>query len=126
MPKKLTKEESKAYANLILMELMDNLPDEDKVEFSDMFSSQIIQKRIEAFELSIEFNIYALTCVSILCYSPGGVVILLIDCLNAKLKKVTVANLTDIYPMGFYTQDELDIRIDEIKNNPTLGWNKLY
>jgi hypothetical protein len=112
-----------------IKEIQDCKP-EDK-NYPMFFLPKIILKRIEGFTLPISFNQFALIALLAFVDVPGTAILLLIDCLNKyEGQVVTVEKLCQLYPNGFYAEEEWIHRIDDIKlrqqENSLLKWEFIY
>ena len=97
----------------------------DAVE--EHFLVQVLDRRIEAFKLPIKFTVPAKLAVLAYVDRPGGVVTLLIDCLNAyEGKTVDVGMLTDLYPEGFYDEKTLMRYVDDYLKPKKVKWAEIY
>jgi hypothetical protein len=131
----LTMEQSKLLMNLIVQ--ADGLDANPMPKgLADCFPAQIITKRLQALELPIKItNSAILGLVLVMADSPGAIVVSLIDCLefaypvvseSTEVKTISLKEVCEIYPFGFYTKDCLAQRIEGIKNNPNESWNFIY
>jgi len=95
-------------------------------EINDSYLIQILKKKIEVLELPIKFNDYALVSVLVFCDRPGAIVLLLIDCLQEyENEEITVVKLVELYPFGFYSEQAMIDRINEIKTGKSK-WSEIY
>jgi hypothetical protein len=96
-------------------------------EVEGHFFLKILDKRIEAGKLPISFTAPAKMAVLALVQQAGGAVTLLIDCLNAfEGKTVTVDDLANLYPTGFYDEPTLMRYIDSYLKHRQVKWSELY
>jgi hypothetical protein len=96
-------------------------------EVEGHFFLKILNKRIEAGKLPISFTAPAKMAVLALVDRAGSVVALLIDCLNAfEGKTVTVDDLANLYPTGFYDEPTLMRYIDSYLKHRQVKWSELY
>jgi hypothetical protein len=98
-----------------------------EIEEKDIpIAAKIIQKRIDALNLPIKFTQRALLAVICFVDSPGEAVILLVDALTKyEGKTVTLTDLIDLYPMGFYDENSVGKYIDILKARK-IKWSEIY
>lgn len=86
---------------------------------ADIFPVQVILKRVEVMKLPIQFTFTGLLGITALTTSPGEVVLALIECLNAyEGKQVSIREIADLYPWGFYNQDKFEAKVKELVEDP--------
>jgi len=120
----LNQENSKLLFQLLMTELQDI---NYKIDKELPFLSMIVKKRINAMKLPITFTDLALVGVNVFADRAGLAVLLLIDCLNYfEGKTITVRDLTDLYPSGFYTEEEAQKIIDEEIKTKKMKWSNIY
>jgi hypothetical protein len=91
------------------------------------FLIQILNKRIEVMELPIKFTLGAKMAALALVDRPGGIVALLVDCLNNfEGETVDVRKLSDLYPMGWYDEDTFIRYVDEHLKPKKVKWAEVY
>jgi hypothetical protein len=96
-------------------------------EVEGHFFLKVLDTRIEARKLPISFTAPAKMAVLALVKQVGGAVALLIDCLNAfEGKTVTVDDLANLYPTGFYDEPTLMRYIDSYLKHRQVKWSELY
>lgn len=126
--------ESNALIAMIIAEMSNDLPPQNVHDaIMNEHYTKVLQKRIEVCKLPIAFNIFALGSIPIFCDRIGGVVVLLIDCLECldntenspDTKEINLQDLCSIYPCGFYKEGALFARIDQIKTKKNK-WDFLY
>jgi hypothetical protein len=120
--KLLTKNQAKTVASILLFEKED--PKQFLVTYLEYldrsFLSQILQKRIDVFELP-RLDPSAIIILSILCDNPGKVILGLIETLeNAKDMKL---EKIDVYPLGFYEDDEFEKQFELRRKDKTYRFN---
>jgi hypothetical protein len=94
---------------------------------ANTFLLQVLQKRLEAMKLPITFSAPAKLAVLALVDTPGMLVGLLIDCLNAyEGGNVTVEKLSELYPRGFYTQKTFEKYVDHLIKPKKVKWAEIY
>ena len=112
MYQRLSNENAELLIHCLLIE--QETPDFEVKEEDLHLLGKIIKKRIDVLKLPIKFNNIALLSVTIFCAVPGHAVVLLIDCLNKyENETVTVGKLCELYPMGFYTDKEVQRYVEE-------------
>lgn len=124
----LTEDQSRMYLQAVSTELIGGeVGDEGKVKIEAFFSSQVLLKRISAFNLPIRFtHLGLLAAAAITSMVPGRVVVLLIDALNNyEGREVTAAMIGDLYPLGFYKEEFTGEVIDAMKNR-LIKWSQIY
>jgi hypothetical protein len=122
--KPLDEEQSKLFLNCMLNDVF-NIDINSKVE--NLFFSKIIQKRIEVLDLPIKFTCYGMLMVSALCSTPGEVIILLCDCLyHYEGKRVSVNDISNLYPFGFYNEETVLNIIDNYMKARVHPWSQVY
>lgn len=90
-------------------------------------SSQIIQIRVEAMKLPISFSAASIVATAAFAANPGKAVVVLCDCLNAyEGKTVSVENLAEIYPWGFYSDEIFMEIVDEWMKTGMHKWAHVY
>jgi len=93
---------------------------------------QILEKRVEAFNLPIKFTLPALLAATCLATNPGRIIALAVDCCtrfdpgDGTIHEVTVENLTDLYPFGFYSEEAFGKYVDEYLKPKKIKWSKIY
>lgn len=121
---RMNEDQSKIFVVGTLQEAQE---DKEMPEVKASFLIQVLLKRVEVLALPISFTNGALTCILALVDRPGALVILLIDCLNAyEGKRVSAADLADLYPFGFYDMKTLQRYIDTMKGGSGIKWAQLY
>lgn len=99
-------------------------------EYNDQFLTQILNKRVEVWELQDKIDNAALAMYH--CFnipSPGAAVIYLIDLLEfyeTNGRKATVDDMANIYPLGFYNKETLIFIIDNITKQKLSVWSNIY
>lgn len=89
--------------------------------------SQIVKKRIEALKLPIKFTDWGLMAINALVRVPGAAVALLIDALTMfENKEVTVSDLCELYPFGFYDEESFEKYIDDFLKPRKVKWAEIY
>lgn len=89
--------------------------------------SEIVQKRIDAFELPIKFTPIALVAIHALVANPGQAICLLIDALNKfEGETIDMDKLAELYPFGFYTKDSFQKYVDEYLKPRKVKWAEIY
>lgn len=102
----------------------------DSKTYNNQFLTQILNKRIEVYELQDKID--KGTLAMYLCFNipnPGAAVIYLIDLLEfyeTNGRKATVDDMVDIYPLGFYNKETLIFIIDNITKQNLSVWSKIY
>ena len=99
-----------------------------KDRFYTNYCNQILQEKINKYDLSIKFTDHALVVISILCKTSVATRILLIDCLDKFPKRLITAKniILELYPNGFYTFKEIEAREKTIHANYRDGWNGIF
>ena len=97
--------------------------------FNNSFLSKILQKRIDVFKLP-KLEPSAIMVLSTLCENPGKVILGLIETLEKaeilKPKKIDGSFIcSDVYPMGFYDDEEFDKEWEIRKEKHNEGFNKI-
>lgn len=123
----LSDDSSKLLLNMLSHEKDKTELPEAKEYLEESFLWRIISKRISVAGLPISFNLYASIAVHAFVDRPGSAVLLLIDCLNRfEGKEVTVSDLCNLYPDGFYDEDTLVDIIDNELNTRKMPWSEIY
>jgi hypothetical protein len=104
------------------------LTDDKVAEVATWFSSKIINKRIEGFDLPIRFTTGGLIAVAAITKMVAGrVVSTLIELLNRhEGGLVTSEMIADLYPLGFYKEEVFGELIDEMLKARRLKWSQIY
>jgi hypothetical protein len=126
----MDEEQSKLFTTACLLE--GRQPGQDDLaalekSLSEQFFIKVLDKRIEAMKLPIQFSqtgkMAALAFVKVV----GAMVVLLIDCLNAyEGKTITTAELADLYPIGFYDEATLERYVDDYMKPRRVKWSDVY
>ena len=99
-------------------------------EYNKQFLTQILKQRVKVFELQDKIDEEALAMY--VCFNitnPGSAIIYLIDLLEfyeTHGRKATIADISNIYPMGFYDKDSLLFIIDKITKPKLSIWSTIY
>lgn len=124
-PQTQTKELRPAFLELYLNALLiDNLSEFEKEQqknaliileqgIKEQFLIKILDKRIQALNLSVKFTLGGYLAALALCKSPGNIVCLLIDCLETEKEIIDSKILAEIYPWGFYSEEAFHKRVEE-------------
>lgn len=132
MPRPLTPQESIILLQILAVEKGNIKISEETMEpinlmVDNLMSTQIIKKRIKAFNLPIDFTNLAYHALTLFTDRPGAVVLLLIDALTKyENKTVTVQDLVDLYPLGFYSEGEFTEIIDKQIKPRKVKWSEIY
>lgn len=119
----MTDEQSKTFISAVLIEVQKK----DIPEVNDIFGVQILNKRLEVMKLPIHFTDPAKLASMAMADTPGAIVTILIDCLNAfEGKTVTTEDIANLYPVGFYTPESLEKYIDGYLKTRKVKWAELY
>ena len=120
----LSDEDTKLLIKLTMIELSgQDLPDSGDLPFT----CQIIKKRIEAMKLPVIIKNTGLLGTLCFAKSPGQAVTLLIDFLTMfEGKELSVSNLCEVYPWGFYTEEALTDYIDNVLKPKKSKWSEIY
>lgn len=121
----LSPEQSRMMIQATVMDMSDGEKAMSQSDVARMFPEGVpfpigvVTKRIDAMKLPISFTLGALLMTSIMPDRAAGVVIMLIDLLSEyEGQVVTVKKVAQKYPFGFYSEDALIERIDELKADP--------
>lgn len=126
----LDQDSTKLFALATIIEMnKDKLGDAETEYFTNHPSFQIIQKRIEVYELNIKFSITGVIAAMALTRGvPGRCVTLLIDLLNTLPQghEVTARDLAYLYPHGFYNEETFGEYIDTVLKPRKMNWTHIY
>lgn len=82
------------------------------------FPFKVAIRRLEVFGLPWTFSVGAFLCLGLFPGTIGGTMVMLIDLLGEYGdNQVTVEDVVKVYPWGFYSEEALSKRIDEIKTD---------
>ena len=123
--------EAKLFAMAVLLEqssgralLADTIDENEKSMAMD-----VVLKRIKAFDLPIGFTIPGLVALECLAGgNAGSLIVILIDCLNKYEGRMDVSlkDLSDIYPFGFYNDEVFTDYVDNYLKPRKLKWSQIY
>jgi hypothetical protein len=127
----LKEKEAELFAMAVLLEQKTGRTlSADKIEDKEKsIAMDIIFKRIKAFNLPIGFTIPGIIALECLAGgSPGHLVVILIDCLNKYEDKMDVSlkDLSDIYPFGFYNDTVFGDYVDNYIKEKKIKWSFIY
>lgn len=116
----MSKELSTLFMTLVVMENQNRTIDDKEIIPVLKFSYEVTKKRAEFINLQI--NQPAIFLISFLSHGIPGKIIMYLYFLKGYQMKyghniITISQLTNIFPMGFITDDELDNLWDEQKWN---------
>lgn len=114
----LSESNAKLFFQAALAEQMKGVVEYTKESFDGIRTDglAILDRRLEVYNLPIKFSEGAMLLAAVLPDRVGALIVLLIDVLeNYENDVVTVEKLAEIYPYGFYNEEALCKRIDQIK-----------
>ena len=122
---KLSSENSKLLITLLLtkesfnIQTVDEFKKAAKEYFIDVpFYIEAVLKRVEVMKLPISFDLSSILSIFAFTDRIGAAMVWLIDILeNYENKKVSLQDIINIYPFGFYTESALINRIDFLKDD---------
>ena len=123
--KPMNEEQSRLFISIMLASQVDKavLPEDDLP-----FVIQIVQKRIEAMKLPIDFDTTGLLAALILSDgNPGKMVTILIDSLTKyEGQTVTIEEISEVYPWGFYTDESFEEYVEKYLKTRKCKWGHIY
>lgn len=119
----MTDEKSGLFINLSFADSMDLKAHEfknlDDPEIPPAVA--IAAKRFKFFAPNLQYTLPAILCFAVFCSTPGEVVLMCIDILQEKDQGLlTLTDIVNLYPSGFYSKKSVEKRIDLIKHDKTL------
>ena len=121
----MDEEKSRLFMQLCLcdiqkpIEIKQGTLDEHGMKFDELpFGVKIVLRRIEVMHLPLKMTVATLMAFALFPDRAGAAVLMLIDLLENYADRdepVTIEDLGNTYPMGFYNEKALEARIDAIK-----------
>ena len=122
--KAMTRDQTESLMRVVLTKEEDiNIPDNNLP-----FILQLLNKRVEALKLSINFTNKGKLAAMVLSEgNPGRMVTILIDCLiKYEGKTITDDEICSLYPMGFYDDDSFEIYVEQYLKPKKTKWSNIY
>jgi hypothetical protein len=101
----------------LILDMKEKMKEETEVDPDILFYYEAIQKRVNALGFKLRFTLPAFLSFGVFADRIGAVILMLIDILE-KLGEndISLGDIaTRLYPMGFYSEEGLWKRIDEIQ-----------
>jgi hypothetical protein len=100
------------------------VPDEDLENF---LLAQIVKRRIDVMNLPVKYTNLGLAAIGCFAHNPGQAVALLVDFLTKyENGTITVENLCELYPFGFYNEDSFTDYVDNKLKTRSVKWAEIY